>query len=86
MNGIGHRSSSKTNRGFLAWDHFLSKKKLPCSEVHKKNPNFPKPTYGTGQYGMLVGEEMYRVNTKHKPSEDQALSLPMHRKLAKHFA
>ena len=86
--GIGQRSgsSNKTNRGFLPWDFFLPKRKLTCSTEHKKNPNFAKPNYATGQYGPLQDDELYRVNTKHKCTEDQALSLPMHRKLARHFA
>lgn len=70
MNGIGQSSQSKTSRGFLPWDHFLNKKKQPCSDVHKKNPNFPKQNYSTGQYGLLSNEERFRVNTKHKCTEE----------------
>ena len=84
--GIGHRSSSRTSRGFLPWDHFLNKKKAPCSDEHKKNPNFTKPNYTRGQYGILTEDEKFKVNTKHKCTEELALALPMNRKLARHFA
>ena len=83
--GIGQRSASRTSRGFLPYDFFVDKKIARCSEEHKKNPNFIRPNYALGQYGILTQEEAYRVNTKHKCTEDLALSLPMRRKLARHF-
>ena len=37
-------------------------------------------------YGLITEEEQFRVNTEHKLTEEQAVFLPMHRKLSRYFA
>ena len=43
-------------------------------------------SYSNGPYGLLTTKEQYTVNTEHRLVEDQAVSLPMTKKLARHFA
>ena len=55
-----------------------------CSD--KRNPHVNHRKYKNGQYGALAKEEQYRVNVEHKLTEEQAVVLPLRRKLARHFA
>ena len=88
--GIGQTNTRKV-KGFLPHDWTGSNasriKRVTCSEEHKHNPNFvTRPTYEKGPQGLIKKEERYRVNTHHKITEDAAVYLPMHKKLARHFA
>ena len=85
--GIG-QSAKKGTKGLLprdTWENTAIQKKGKCGEAHNKNPNRERRAY-SNTYGVITEEEMFRVNTRHRVTEDQAVSLPIQRRLAKHFA
>ncbi len=79
-------SKCKQNRGFINWDTFFGKPKITCSDAHRKNPNHEKRSQSLREYGQLKQNDMYRVNPKHKITDEAAVTLPLHRKLKQHFA
>lgn len=87
--GIG-QSGYKTNRGFLKPDSLIKKnpsRNVSCSDAHRKNPNFAqRKEYSNGTHGIITKEERHRVNTSHRLTDQQAVQLPMRKKLARHFA
>jgi len=83
---MNENKKQKQNRGFINWDTFLGKSKVSCSGAHKQNPNYDKRTQSVGVYGNMKALDQYKVNPKHKITEDSAVSLPLHRKLKQHFA
>ena len=91
QNGIGQKVKLQNRHGLVDWETLLGvnpfhRRKLKCSQEHANNPNFPKRTVSIGEYSYLKFEEMYRVNPKHRTTEEKARSLPMHRRLKMHFA
>ena len=85
-------SQKPKKRGFIDdWELFCLQSNLAtsaraatCSD--KRNPHVNHRKYKNGQYGALAKEEQYRVNVEHKLTEEQAVVLPLRRKLARHFA
>lgn len=60
---------------------------MQCSEEHKANPNFPERRNKTiREQSRLTFEDMFKVNPRHRITEEKAESLPLHRKLRIHFA
>ena len=85
MDEIGKFYQTK-RRGLVDFDQLykdmsFNKKRVFCSEEHTKNPNFPKRTKPIGIYSNLTQEDAFRVNPKHRITEEKALSLPMNRRL-----
>ena len=91
QDGIGKKFQLQNRRGLVDWEALLGvnpfhRRKQKCSPEHACNPNFPKRTKSIGEYSYLKFDDMYRVNPKHRTTEEQARSLPMHRRLKMHFA
>lgn len=90
MDEIGKFYQTK-RRGLVDFDQLykdmsFNKKKVFCSQEHTVNPNFPKRTQSIAVYANLTNEDAFRVNPKHRITEEKALSLPMNRRLRQHFA
>lgn len=73
--GIGKPLQKQNRRGLVDWEALMGvnpfhRKKVQCSLEHANNPNFQKRVKSIGAYSYLTQEDMYRVNPKHRTTEE----------------